>query len=692
MVSEAAEQTALQSFAEMGWERLPSTGWTNATLPSARFRLALAHPGFGVALLNFAPANPPDALATLQRRLEVVGFSNAFPGTLPIVQGCLTVEDVWRLPTVLDPLFAALPPIELKGREWIERIRQALVLEPGFHQESVVGVPEHAGEPPALEGMPSTHAGPDAVLAGEASAVPLVVPAPIGLVITAPSVALPDPVATEIEASSVFHASVPLPLVPTEILSLPETTRILSDTSPPPASFKRGWVMGRVMIGGFVVLGLGLGALYLDRRSGSYVWDRVVSLMFKGEPDMQLPSLPSPLADATSVSGVPPAAIGAARSDDAGGIVLSSQILAASLAMLQLPRPDLPGTPHMTDPLPGWALQAAEFPVALVARATPNAIPDVSAPPPPFMRPNIESDASPPATALALPATIIHSEAQTVASVPTVARLTEPDPAPDVQPPITALGAGVGRGEPQPAMPRLTPAAPDPRPYPPPPANVVAAPPEPPGQTETPPLQPSIVASSEIEAVTPQTQPPNIANTAVADTPLTPTAPDLRSVTLPPADIPVAPPEAIQTDASPPPTSATLPSLASEAVVAHEEEPPLRTSGPEAVPETIVPPAIGAAQTAAQLPPTNTSVPTLEPRVIEIIMARGNEMLARGDISAARLLFSRAAAAGSAAAAIAMARTFDPAVLNALGARGIRPDAAQAAHWQRRAAELAGAP
>jgi TPR repeat protein len=71
-----------------------------------------------------------------------------------------------------------------------------------------------------------------------------------------------------------------------------------------------------------------------------------------------------------------------------------------------------------------------------------------------------------------------------------------------------------------------------------------------------------------------------------------------------------------------------------------------------------------------------------------MLIARGNAMLARGDVSAARLLYGRAADAGSAEAATALGRTFDAAVLTAIGARGIRPDPDQATHWYRRAAEL----
>jgi hypothetical protein len=79
---------------------------------------------------------------------------------------------------------------------------------------------------------------------------------------------------------------------------------------------------------------------------------------------------------------------------------------------------------------------------------------------------------------------------------------------------------------------------------------------------------------------------------------------------------------------------------------------------------------------------------TLAPEVVAALMRRGDAMLAVGDISAARLLYERAALAGNAAAATAFGRTHDPEVLARIGARGIRADPAAAANWYRRAVTL----
>jgi hypothetical protein len=70
------------------------------------------------------------------------------------------------------------------------------------------------------------------------------------------------------------------------------------------------------------------------------------------------------------------------------------------------------------------------------------------------------------------------------------------------------------------------------------------------------------------------------------------------------------------------------------------------------------------------------------------LVRRGDAVLAIMDISAARKFYERAANAGSAAAAMALARTFDPEYLAGLGVVGLRPDPALAARWYRKAAAL----
>jgi TPR repeat protein len=73
---------------------------------------------------------------------------------------------------------------------------------------------------------------------------------------------------------------------------------------------------------------------------------------------------------------------------------------------------------------------------------------------------------------------------------------------------------------------------------------------------------------------------------------------------------------------------------------------------------------------------------------IAILIKRGKDLLADGDLAAARLLLRRAAEAGSAEGAFALGTTFDPVALQRLGAIGAVPDLAQARQWYQRAAEL----
>lgn len=72
-------------------------------------------------------------------------------------------------------------------------------------------------------------------------------------------------------------------------------------------------------------------------------------------------------------------------------------------------------------------------------------------------------------------------------------------------------------------------------------------------------------------------------------------------------------------------------------------------------------------------------------------LEKGNEQLALGLISPARLLYERAAHMGLAEAAMALAATYDAAELNQPHLRGVPPDAKEARRWYERARAL-GAP
>jgi TPR repeat protein len=71
-----------------------------------------------------------------------------------------------------------------------------------------------------------------------------------------------------------------------------------------------------------------------------------------------------------------------------------------------------------------------------------------------------------------------------------------------------------------------------------------------------------------------------------------------------------------------------------------------------------------------------------------MFVARGDEMMVIKDVSAARKFYAYAANAGSARAALALARTYDPMYISQIGAIGLQPDPEMAQVWYRKAASL----
>ena len=67
------------------------------------------------------------------------------------------------------------------------------------------------------------------------------------------------------------------------------------------------------------------------------------------------------------------------------------------------------------------------------------------------------------------------------------------------------------------------------------------------------------------------------------------------------------------------------------------------------------------------------------------LMARADQLVATGDIVAARGFYERAAEQGSAPAMTAAGKTYDPLFLEEMRVRGSRGDAGKAAEWYRRA-------
>jgi len=93
-------------------------------------------------------------------------------------------------------------------------------------------------------------------------------------------------------------------------------------------------------------------------------------------------------------------------------------------------------------------------------------------------------------------------------------------------------------------------------------------------------------------------------------------------------------------------------------------------------------------ETSAFQPPVPPVSRRLDPGELTALVARGNALVATGDLSGARLLYRRAAEAGNARAALTLAETYDPIVLETLGESGLAPNIAMARLWYKKANEL----
>jgi hypothetical protein len=100
------------------------------------------------------------------------------------------------------------------------------------------------------------------------------------------------------------------------------------------------------------------------------------------------------------------------------------------------------------------------------------------------------------------------------------------------------------------------------------------------------------------------------------------------------------------------------------------------------------PAAAAPAASAASAASAGSSQRHLDSSDIALLMTRGAELVANGNIGAARLMFQPAAEAGEAKAALALAETYDPLVLEKMGAKGITPDVALAQRWYEKAKTL----
>jgi hypothetical protein len=86
--------------------------------------------------------------------------------------------------------------------------------------------------------------------------------------------------------------------------------------------------------------------------------------------------------------------------------------------------------------------------------------------------------------------------------------------------------------------------------------------------------------------------------------------------------------------------------------------------------------------------PISPTPSALNPDAIAAFLERAQELVASGDIAAARVLLLRAAEARDPKAALALAATFDPIILQRIGAYGVVPEVPSARHWYEKAKEF----
>ncbi len=167
--------------------------------------------------------------------------------------------------------------------------------------------------------------------------------------------------------------------------------------------------------------------------------------------------------------------------------------------------------------------------------------------------------------------------------------------------------------------------------------------------------------------------------------------PQPETATAPPQAPAISPPPQPDSPAAPAPQIASLPTASpaelrpSTAPAVNEPAPAEANPGAKPAP----PPPSGPAQAVPPSVPKPAVV--LDQNEIMTLIRRGKALLNDGDFAAARVLFERAANAGSAEAALALGSTYDPNVIRRLGAMMVKPDIESARKWYQLAADRGSA-
>jgi hypothetical protein len=171
-----------------------------------------------------------------------------------------------------------------------------------------------------------------------------------------------------------------------------------------------------------------------------------------------------------------------------------------------------------------------------------------------------------------------------------------------------------------------------------------------------------------------------------ASTPPAQAPPQSSPPPTPQGQIAAANPQATASIPAPNPSPANIdppPPLPTNQAAAQSADPTsaVRNAPPNVQAASIAEPQPSA--TAKQAP----TQPTLDDSEINALIKRGNDLLKEGDFSAARLVFERAANAGSAEAALALGSTYDPVVIKRLGGISVKPNVEIARKWYQIAAD-----
>src|SRR5262249_47558776 len=133
------------------------------------------------------------------------------------------------------------------------------------------------------------------------------------------------------------------------------------------------------------------------------------------------------------------------------------------------------------------------------------------------------------------------------------------------------------------------------------------------------------------------------------------------------------------------------PPNASPADIRPSPAPAINEPAPRPVERNPAPPPAPVQTAPAETAPPSAAKPAIVLDQIDTLIRRRKNLLNDGDFAAARVLFERAANAGSADAALALGSTYDPNVIKRLGAIMVKSDVEKARQWYQLAVDRGSA-